>query len=203
MKKSLPENKIGQYTPEDARKLVEFIFLENSDPQNIYSELAEKVMPKFMKGTDEEKEWARRQLLGRSSEAVMTVGLINHYQIIYTAEKQYASLILEITRKIEKEHECTTAVEKILAEQIAMAHIKIIDYSRRFEEWCSSPQSSKVEITKFLEMLGRQIDKANRQLHTAIIVLRQIKQPALSVNINTKNIFTAQNQQINDNSQKT
>ena len=62
------------YTPEDAKRMVEDIFREDSDPQNIFDELAKNVIPKLIGGNSEEQEWAKNHIIGRSSEAVMKIG---------------------------------------------------------------------------------------------------------------------------------
>jgi hypothetical protein len=188
------------YTSDIAKGILEDILAVNSDPQVVFDKLAEEVVPKLLHGTDEEKLWAKNEISCRSEEAVMALGLTNHYHLIPTTDKQYAALILSMTQQIEKDYDCKTAVEKALAEQIAIGHIKVIDYSRRFEEWCGNGHLSKDAMVRFLGVLSRHIDRTSRQLLTAITVLQQIKRPPLEVNINTKNAFVAHNQQINDNS---
>ncbi|HEY9583832.1 MAG TPA: hypothetical protein VJI66_02620 [Candidatus Paceibacterota bacterium] len=193
-------NKVN-YTPEDARNIVNAIFYEDSDPQKIFQKLAEKVIPKLMDGNNEEKEWAKNQILGRSSEAIMTSGLVNHYQLTHTVNRQYSSLIIEVAREIERNYNCTTVLEKTLAEIIAIAYMKVIDSSRMFIEQFESKKNINMEqTTGYLEVLSRHNDRANRQFLNALAILKQIKQPPIELNIKTKNIFTVHNQQISNNS---
>jgi hypothetical protein len=184
-----------RYTPQEAQRIALEIFREDSDPENIFEEVA-KLLPHIIDGTPKEHEDAKRKLLNKCDEARMTAGLENHYQLLDTVDRQYAALLLRITRQIEREFDCTTAAEKMLAEQAAMAHLKVIDHSRRLNDTveCMS-HSSKRDIAPQVEALSRQVDRASRQLYTALSMLRQFKQPQLSVNI--RNAFVAENQQIN------
>lgn len=186
---------VKRYTPEEAQRIALDIFREDSDPESIFEEIA-KLLPQLIDGTPKQYEDAKRQLLNKCDEARMTAGLENHYQLLDTVDRQYAALLLRITRQIEREFECTMAAEKMLAEQAAIAHLKVIDHSRRLNDTieCMS-HSTKREMAQHVEALSRQVDRATRQLYTALSMLRQFKQPQLSVNI--RNTFVAENQQIN------
>jgi len=125
-------------------------------------------------------------------------GLEHHYPLLDGVDRRYAALLLSIVRQIEEEYGCKTATEKILAENIAFAHVKIIDQSRRLnDELEAMGHSTMKEIVAATEVVSRQVDRATRQLYAALTTLRQIKHPQLEVNIVNKNTFVAQNQQIN------
>ena len=51
--------------------------------------------------------------------------------------------------------------------------------------------------TKYLAMLSKQIDRANRQFLSALTTLKQLKTPSIEMNIKTNTAFVSQNQQIN------
>ena len=53
------------------------------------------------------------------------------------------------------------------------------------------------ERTRYLGYLSKQMDRAHRQYLSALMTLKQLKAPAIEMNIKTKNTFVAQNQQIN------
>lgn len=187
-----------RYTPNEARRIVSEVFRESSDPESIFRDIAENLLPQFVDGTPDESERAKRLLLGKSDEAKMTMGLDHHYPLLDTVDRRYAALLLSIVRQIEEEYSCVTATEKMLAENIALAHVKIIDQSRRLNDLLRViGQNGKKEITNAVEIVSRQVDRATRQFHAALITLRQIKHPQLEVNIVNRNTFVAQNQQIN------
>jgi len=50
-----------------------------------------------------------------------------------------------------------------------------------------------------LKEFNKGIESANRQLNADIILLQELKQPALKVNVKTNTAFVSQNQQFNIN----
>jgi hypothetical protein len=189
------------YTQEDASRILGFILTKDSEPRALFDKLAREVIPKLMDGTDTEKFWARSEIGARSEEAIMALGLSNHYHLIPTADRQYAALVLSMTQQIEKDYDCNTAVEKAIAEAITMAYIKMVDSSRIFSDWSNNGGNIGIrDRTRYLEMMSRQMDRACRQFMTGLALLKQLKQPLLEVTIKTKNAFVAQNQQINNGS---
>lgn len=192
------KNTALSYTPEEARRTLENILAVNSDPQVVFDKLAEEVIPKLINGSDKEKNWAKDEISCRSEEAIMALGLTNHYHLIPTADKQYAALALSMTRQIEKDYDCKTATEKATAEVITIAYIKMIDSSRMFTDWSENKGTLKMkDRIGYLEVMSRQTDRACRQFIAGLALLKQMKQPPLEVTIRTKNTFVANNQQIN------
>jgi hypothetical protein len=187
-----------RYTPDEARQIVLEVFRDSSDPEQIFRDIAENLLPQLTHGTPQERERAKNWLIGKSDEAQMTMGLEHHYPLLDMVDRRYAALLLTIVRQIEKEYGCTGAIEKMLAENIGVAHIKIIDNSRRLNDLLGvMERNSDTETTHAAEMLSRQVDRAARQLYAALTTLRQIKHPQLEVNIINRNTFVAKNQQIN------
>jgi hypothetical protein len=190
-----------RYTPEEARCVLEYVLAKDSDPQVVFDRLAGEIIPKLLHGTDKEKGWAKDEIACRSEEAIMALGLTNHYHLIPTADKQYAALALSMTRQIEKDYDCNIAAEKSLAEVITMAYIKMVDSSRMFTDWSENKGSMKMkDRIGYLEVMSRQTDRACRQFLAGLAMLKQLKQPPLEVTIKTRNTFVAQNQQINSGS---
>lgn len=196
MKKTNTKALAKKYSLDDAKRILLDIFQESSDSENIIRDIADNILPKILSGTKKESDEAKRTLLAKSDEAIMLMGLTTHYPLLDMVDRRYAALLLSLTQQIEKDFNCSTAVEKTLAEDIAVAHIKVIDQSRRLNDWLNySENSDGVIKASHLEALSRQIDRANRQLLSSFSVLRQIKHPQLEINI--RNAFIAQNQQIN------
>lgn len=186
------------FTSEEAKSIVLDIFREQSDPEEIFKEIARNLLPQLISGTPKESERAKEWIFGRSEEAVMTMGLTHHYHLIGTVDKSYAALVLSMVRQIEKEYDCKTAIEKMLAEQITMAHIKVVAHSAVYQDWLGivGKQGTGIEAHE-LEALSRQIDRAQRQFLSSLTALRQLKQPQMEVKIVARNAFVAQNQQVN------
>jgi len=189
------------YTQEETCRILGHLLNNDSEPRMLFDKLAREVIPKLMDGTDMEKFWARSEIGARSEEVIMALGLSNHYHLIPTADKQYAALVLSMTRQIEKDFDCNTAIEKAIVEAVTMAYIKMVDSSRIFSDWSSNGGNIELkDRIKYLEMMSRQMDRVCRQFMTGYALLKQMKQPSLKVTIKTKNAFVAQNQQINNSS---
>lgn len=189
------------YTAEETRRIVSELYRDESNPESIFEEIAENIIPNYLHGTQEERIRAKYTLLNKRDAVAMTVGLDHHVPLLDVVNKRYAPLLLAITRQLEREYDCTTAMEKMLAEQIGMAHLKIIDHSRQLNDAIElMSRSGGKNIAQQIEVLSRQVDRATRQFYSSIVTLRQLKQPQLAINI--RNTFMAQNQQINTVAQK-
>ncbi|KKQ23743.1 MAG: hypothetical protein US40_C0007G0057 [Candidatus Roizmanbacteria bacterium GW2011_GWC2_37_13] len=106
--------------------------------------------------------------------------------------------------QLYKEYNCQTASEKALAQTVVIAFEHILDYSRRLHAMLETTGRMQVMdiktyplILKRIQIIGLELDRANRQFLTALQTLKQIKAPQLEVNVKTKTAFVAQNQQFN------
>jgi hypothetical protein len=106
--------------------------------------------------------------------------------------------------QLYKEYNCQTASEKALAQSVVIAFEHILDYSRRLHIVMENTGNAKVIdikvyplFLKRMQIIGLELDRANRQFLTALQTLKQIKAPQLEVNVKTKTAFVAQNQQFN------
>ncbi|HUW21126.1 MAG TPA: hypothetical protein VMW41_00485 [Candidatus Bathyarchaeia archaeon] len=110
----------------------------------------------------------------------------------------------EFALQLYKEYNCQTASEKALAQTTVIAFEHILDYSRRLHKLLSGTGSLKVMnektyplFLKRIQIIGLELDRANRQFLTALQTLKQIKTPRLEVKVKSKTAFVAQNQQFN------
>jgi hypothetical protein len=132
-----------------------------------------------------------------TQEIMTTMSADTHWDLVETVNPSYRGLAIEFTDQIIREYDCKTNSEKALATFIANAYIRTIDNSRRFNSCAEAGEHLSDERTRYLAMLSKQIDRANRQFLSALTTLKQIKSPVIEMNIRTKNAFIAQNQQIN------
>jgi len=106
--------------------------------------------------------------------------------------------------QLYREYNCQTASEKALAQTVVVAFEHILDYSRRLHIMMENTGRMQVMdiktyplLLKRMQIIGLELDRANRQFLTALQTLKQIKAPQLEVNVKTKTAFVAQNQQFN------
>lgn len=132
----------------------------------------------------------------RTLEIFRGLELETHIGLIESVEELYRPFIKEFCSQIINDYSCTTSIERALAEQIANAHVRIIDNSRRLNGELNCRDMSP-HRNSYIANLSKQLDRAHRQFDSALFALRQIKQPQLSVNVKATNAFVSHNQQIN------
>lgn len=182
-------------TTEEVRDLVKKALRADYDPDKILQTATDKIIA-IVSGNRKKTEKATKELIEISNKSLMSLGLETHYALAETIDTRYRPLVIEVVRQIEKEYDCETPSEKILAEIIAGTYGKIIEYSKRLE-YCTKIEYLSNEKNGYYAMLSKELDRAHRQLITAFITLRQIKTPPIELNVKAKTAFVAQNQQIN------
>lgn len=179
---------------DDVRDLIKEIHL-TCDPDFMLENATEKVNAYLAAPEKEAKEF-KKDMLENHKEALNIFGLETHYPLADMVGKSYRPLVIEVARKIEKEYDCKAPSEKMLAQTIAGVYGKIIEYSRQLTA-CTQELMISNEKNAFYAMLSKELDRAHRQLITALVTLRQIKHPPMELNVKAKTAFVAQNQQIN------
>jgi hypothetical protein len=98
--------------------------------------------------------------------------------------------VLALAEQFIDEYECTKPSEKATAQLAAQALTEVFRLSE---------EEALVEVKemKRVESLSRRRDTAHRQYIQAIKLLRMLKQPKLTVNVQTQQAYFAHNQQIN------
>lgn len=190
-----PKEIAKKFTPDEVRDLVKKSLKADCDPDQIFQTAAEKITI-IASGSKKEADKAEKELMEISNKSLMPLGLETHYALAETIDTRYRPLVIEVARQIEKEYNCETPTEKILAETIAGTYGKIIEYSKQLE-CCTRLEYLSNEKNGYYAMLSKELDRAHRQLITALTTLKQIKSPPIELNVKAKTAFVAQNQQIN------
>jgi len=90
----------------------------------------------------------------------------------------------------------------MIADSIVTSYWRIIKNERQINMLMQKKDDGfsydqlKINVIK---ELNRDVDLANRRLNMNIVMLKEIKQPAMKVNIKTNNAFVSENQQFNNN----
>lgn len=191
---------LKKYTPEEARKMVLKNTVLDGDLEGNLGELSNNLLPKFLHGSEKEKKEVLEKLNKKTLEVLFALEPDTHIGLMETFYSQYRGLAKEFSTQVIKEYDCVTSMEKALAEIIVNAYIRVIDNSRRLNNDLGDPSGGhpiSENRTKYLAMLSKQIDRANRQFLNSLIILKQLKMPAIEMSIKAKTAFVAQNQQIN------
>jgi len=108
------------------------------------------------------------------------------------------TIIIELTNNLIEEYECNTTLEKALCETIADNYGKTMQLSWKLTQELNGKYISDTR-TKYMAMLSKEKERANRNYLYGLQTLIDLKQPKTNIHIKTKNAYMAQNQQINTN----
>lgn len=161
------------------------------DPVSIFEDISGEIIPKIK--ADKQPDEEGMKLV---KKALMTLGLENQYPLAEIACENYQGLIIEFARNLIKEYDCKSTSEKALVQVIAIAYIRILECSKRFNGSFRTDSTSN-EKNGYYNMLDKELDRANRHFLVALQTLKQFKSPSPELNIKANNAFVSQNQQIN------
>lgn len=167
------------------------------DPNNILRRLNKKLSGLVDRNGVAASDKEAQKLL---SDATMILGLDNHHPLVQAIKADYRPLAIEFANNLVDEYNCKTPSEKALIHTVVNSYIRLVDDSRRYQNCSDAGEYISIERTKHLAMLSKQMDRANRQLISAITALRQLKSPPIQISVKTNTAFIAQNQQLNNNS---
>lgn len=104
----------------------------------------------------------------------------------------------ELVEKLVKDYHCTTALERSLCEVIAISYGRVLSTSRLMDQDFNLNYPSKEKVS-YLNILSKELDRESRNYLTAINTLLDIRNPKMTINVNTENAFLGENQQFNNN----
>lgn len=125
-----------------------------------------------------------------------------HLNLANAVWKNIATSCIEITNDLIEEYNCTTSLEKILCETIALNYWKLMTLSQKFNWVMNTGKYLSDERTRYLWMLSKELDRVNRSYITALNNLIEIKRPQMNISVKTKNAYFWQNQQFNNNNKE-
>jgi len=132
----------------------------------------------------------------------MLYGLENGIWVATIDYEKYQSTIGQMRKKIIADYNCKTTSELMLADSIVASYWRIIKNERivnRIVEKEDGGWSFDQLRVNIIKELNKEIDLANRRLNMNIVLLKEMKQPALKVNVRANNAFVGENQQFNNN----
>lgn len=174
-------------------------YLEN-EPDWMLKELG-TLMPKCFGAKGKERKKLEGEMNEKAKKAVTIIGLETHYPLAGMISEGLRPLVLEIVGQIEKEYDCKTATEKILAEMAAGAYVRALEYGQIFNNY-TRVEFLTHEKNNYYAIMSKETDRSFRQFTSAISFIKQIKSPPIEFNIRAKAAFISQNQQINANLSK-
>lgn len=188
--------KPGSSDSKITRETLKKYFKSPCDPSEVLKEF-DSLMSQHNEATGKQKKEIEEKISQKGYEALMLLGLDNHYLLAETVDARYRPSIIEAANNLVKEYDCKTPGEKMLAQVAAVSHARILANARWFNN-CITFSNSLTDIkTRYLAAISKELDRANRQFISALSTLKQLKTPNFEVNVKAKTAFIAQNQQIN------
>jgi hypothetical protein len=111
---------------------------------------------------------------------------------------QYETFAIDLLRKLKDEFKCVTTSEMSLAENVTINFIRTIEIEKRLTSYLNIGSITQNGVN-YLNVMSKELDRANRHYLTALQALKSIKQPNLSVNIKTQTAVVGQNQLVQSN----
>lgn len=112
--------------------------------------------------------------------------------------KHYRTFAIEMLRQLQKEYNCVTFSEKATAELATINYVRTLELQAGISSSLNKGITTELG-TKFLTVIGKELDRASRHYLTAIQILRLMKQPPMQVKITTDTAIVGQNQVIQSN----
>jgi hypothetical protein len=128
--------------------------------------------------------------------AVSVMSLNTHARLADTTTAKLAPLAITVAKQLIDEYRCITAAERTLAETVANAYIRTLRYAEALNDVYSQGSTSPT-INRYIEVTGKELDRANRQYLTALSMLKSFNQPGVNVTFKANTAFVAQSQTIN------
>jgi len=179
------------YSSEELRDLFVKNMKLESDPVGLLLRFSKEILPKLETGEKTSKEDDEKVLQLSHAFSIET----GHALIEGVGEK-YRPLTLQLKRDLEKEFDCKTTSEKLIADMAAMSYVRKMTFSNKLtsnQTYLGSDQEG------YRNFLSREIDRSHRQFLSSLEILRCQKHPALKVNVKTNTAFFGEKQQFNNN----
>lgn len=196
-KKEAETNKPAvRFTTEDLEQILKSDMRLNASPAVVKATVT-KLLNQYQNADEEKKQELNEKYTEKTLQALAIYNLENHVLLVdTTTSEEHRTFAIEMATEIIKEYDCKTAVEKTLAHTITSAYIRAMEYSKLLSRVSNMEFISDTKI-RYYGMLGKEIDRANRQYISGLSTLALMKAPRLAVTVKTKNAFVANNQQIN------
>ena len=115
-----------------------------------------------------------------------------------TLKEEYRTFVIDLSRNIQKEYNCVTPSQKATAESIACAYGRILQTSSVISSYLAKGSVTDYGL-KYLAIMSKELDRAQRHYTTALQTLFMLKQPPLSVTVNANTTNIANSQLIQQN----
>lgn len=187
------ESMADKISDEDISILIQYVPTIDigGDTRALHDRIYDEILPKFVGSktlTDKEKT-------DRVIKIAYLFGLDTQAPLWESVDDKFGSMTIEFSKQLAKEYDCMAPSEKALVQVAANAYTRVMEYSNTLEA-CRN-KSVNTNLIGYYSMIGKELDRANRQFISAMTILKQLRTPPLKINVIAKTAFIAKNQQLN------
>jgi hypothetical protein len=113
--------------------------------------------------------------------------------LVSVIPEMYRTFAIDLSRKLQAEFDCQTPSGKATAELAALNFVRTMEIQRKIVSYLVRDTISEISV-RYLAVLSKELDRANRHYLTAVQVLKTMNQPPFSVNVKTQTAVIGQNQ---------
>jgi hypothetical protein len=188
--KKISDDEIGSVLSEFASAML----CKTSYPETERDRIYRDILPKFVgyKTLTEEEE--KDHLI----KILYLFGLDTQVPLWESVGNELGPLAVDFSKGLVREYDCKTPSEKALAQIVANAYVRVMEYSHTMEQ-CRNIKEANDQVSRHYSVMSKELDRANRQFITALTTLKQMKAPSIEINVTAKTAFVAENQQFNVN----
>jgi hypothetical protein len=150
---------------------------------------AEKEMNDFKEGR---KEVSNRQNI---SLAMSLYEFDNAGLLVTGVSEEYRTFVNDFSKKLQLENDCQKESEKSLAHITALNFVRIMQIQAKIRSYLSKDSVTDIGVG-YLNVMSKELDRAERHYITSLNELRSMRMPKLSMSIKTNTAVVGSNQMV-------
>lgn len=185
-------------------ELIQAFETARSSFQDMYDHHALLELQELAKEIDAGKnsDEATKAFIDKQQEAMMINGVVNGKVVEGSVNTWHQKQVLKLRKQLIAEYQVTGVSELMIIDLAINAYFRSLHSSRLYSCVVQKPDATMSfdhPRINMLKELNKQIENANRQYISAITLLKELKQPAINIKVQSKQAFVGQNQQFNKN----
>lgn len=110
-----------------------------------------------------------------------------------SVSEQYRTFGIDLMKKLQVEYKCDTTSKLATSELIAINYIRTLEIQRRITNYLELGTVTELGV-KLLELLSKELDRAQRHYLTSVQALQALTQPPMQLNIRAATAIVGHNQ---------
>lgn len=185
LKAEEPKALTGPRSPEE---VLEFLRLSRTgyDPDFVLKETEKELVNKF----------GKPEAIIPASNLYRSMTLLEFEKgtlLVSVIPEMYRTFAIDLSRKLQAEFDCQTPSGKATVELAVLNFVRTMEIQRKIDSCLARDTISEISV-KYLAVLSKELDRANRHYLTVVQVLKTMNQPPFSVSIKTQTAVIGQNQ---------